>query len=376
MYRLTTLGLVVAVALSLQACGKKDVPAPAQAPASAASAPRPDPVKIAWIHAGPVTDAGSTQAHDQGRKAVEAEFGRDVESTTVENVSEGAQAERVIRDLAAKGNKVIFATGAGFSAATSGVAAEFPDVRFEQAWGLAVADNLRAYEARLFECAYLAGVMAGAVTRTRTLGFVASTPIPAVLQSINAFTLGAQSVHPRIRTKVAWVNAWFDPQKESAAAQRLITEGADVLLQSTHSTAVLQAAEARGKHAFGWGADMSALAPNAHLASCVTDWSGHYKKAVRDVLGGTWTAGRTIGGMKEGLVDVVKIADIVPVDVRARVDQLRGGLVNGSLAVFAGPLRDNVGALRLAPGVVAAQDGLDRLDHYVMGVEGKVPARP
>lgn len=365
--------LVVMTVLALLACGKKQEPASAPAPATAAQAPKPDPLKAAWVYVGPVADAGATFAHDQGRKAVETEFGDKVQTSFVERVPEGAAAEGVIRDLAAKGNKIIFATSIAFAKPMSKVAAEFPDVKFELASGFESADNVRMYDARSFESAYLAGVVAGTMTRTNTLGFVGSVAVPEVLRSINAFALGAQSVNARVRTKVAWAKAWFDPPAESAAAQQLVSSGADVLLQSTHSTAVMQVAEGSGKHAFGWASNMSAFAPKAHLASCVVDWGPYYKKAIKDVIDGSWTTGRTVWGLKEGQIAFVKMAESVPVETKERVHKLSAGLSDGSFTPYTGPVVDNTGKLRLAAGAVATQEWLDRIDFYVMGVEGKVP---
>ncbi|MCP5271309.1 MAG: BMP family ABC transporter substrate-binding protein [Burkholderiaceae bacterium] len=370
---LFVLAAAAAVA-GLAACGKKEEPAPAPAPAAApAPAPAPEPLKAAWVYVGPVGDAGWTFAHDQGRKAVEAEFGDKVATTFVEKVPEGADAERVIRDLAAQGNKIIFATSFGFMEPMLKVAAEFPDVKFEHATGYKTADNMRLYDAKFFEDAYLAGVIAGKMTKTNTLGFVASFPIPEVLRNINAFTLGAQSVNPKVKTKVVWVNTWFDPPKESDAAQSLINGGADVLLQNTDSTAVLQTAEKNGKYAFGWDSDMSAFAPKAHLASCVVDWGPYYKKAVKDVMDGTWATGRTVWGVKEGQNALVKISDVVPADVKEQVEKLSAGMKDGTFAAYTGPVVDNTGKERLPKGEVATQEWLDKIDFYVKGVEGKVP---
>lgn len=366
--------LIVMAVFALLACGKKQEPASAPSPATTAQAPKPDPLKAAWVYLGPVADAGSTFAHDEGRKAVETEFGAKVQTSFVERVPEGAVAENVIRDLAAKGNKIIFATSMAFMKPMSKVAAEFPDVKFELASGFETADNVRVYDAKFFESAYLAGVVAGKLTRTNTLGFVGSVPIPEVLRNINAFTMGAQSVNAQVRTKVAWANAWFDPPAESAAAQRLVSSGADVLLQNTHSTAVLQVAEGSGKLAFGWASNMSAFAPKAHLASCVADWGLYYKKAIRDVIDGTWTKGRTVWGVKEGQIAFVKIAESVPDEVKERVHKLSAGLRDGSFAAYTGPVVDNTGKWRLATGAVATQEWLDKINFYVMGVEGKVPA--
>lgn len=368
-------GLTTLAATVLVGCGKKEEPAPPAPVASAAApAPAPEPLKAAWVYVGPVGDAGWTYAHDQGRKAAEAEFGAKISTSFVEKVPEGADAERVIRDLAAQGNKIIFATSFGFMEPMLKVAAEFPDVKFEHATGYKTAPNMRIYDAKFYEDAYMAGVIAGSMTKTNTLGFVGSFPIPEVLRNINAYTLGAQSVNPKVKTKVVWVNTWFDPPKESDAAQSLINGGADVLLQNTDSTAVLQTAEKNGKYAFGWDSDMSAFAPKAHLASCIVDWGPYYKKAIKDVMDGTWKTERTTWGVKEGQNALVKIADVVPEDTKKKVDEIKTGLVAGSFEVFTGPVIDNTGKERLAQGVAADQDWKDKVDFYVKGVEGKIPS--
>lgn len=366
-------------AAALAGCGKKEEPpAPAAAPATTASAPapapKPEPLKAAWVYVGPVGDAGWMFAHDQGRKAVEAEFGDKVATTFVEKVPEGADAERVIRDLAAQGNKIIFATSFGFMESMLKVAGEFPDVKFEHATGYKTAPNMRIYDAKFYEDAYLAGIIAGKMTKTNTLGFVGSFPIPEVLRNINAFTIGAQSVNPKIKTRVVWVSSWFDPPKESEAAQSLINGGADVLLQNTDSSAVLQTAEKNGKFAFGWDSDMSTVAPKAHLASCIVDWGGYYKKAVKDVMDGSWAVARTIWGVKEGQNALVKIADAVPDDAKKKVEEVKEAMKAGSFEVFTGPVVDNAGKERLAKDVKADQDWKDKVDFFVKGVEGKIPA--
>ncbi len=365
--------LVLAAAAALAACGKKEEPAPAPA-AAPAPAPKAEPLKAAWVYVGPVGDAGWTFAHDQGRKAVEAEYGDKIVTSFVEKVPEGADAERVIRDLAAQGNKIIFATSFGYMEPMVKVAADFPDVKFEHATGYKTSANMRVYDAKFFEDAYLAGVIAGKMTKTNTLGFVASFPIPEVLRNINAFTLGAQSVNPKVKTKVVWVSTWFDPPKESDAAQSLINGGADVLLQNTDSSAVLQTAEKNGKFAFGWDSDMSAVAPNAHLASCIADWGPYYIKAIKEVMDGSWTTGREVWGVKEGLNALVKVSDKVPAEVKEQVEKLAAGMKDGSFAAYTGPVLDNTGKERLPKGEVASQEWLDKVDFYVKGVEGKVPA--
>lgn len=366
-------GLTAAAVLA--GCGKKEEAPPPAAPAPAAApAPKPEPLKAAWVYIGPVGDAGWTFAHDQGRKAVEAEFGDKVKTTFVEKVPY-ADGERVIRDLAAQGNKIIFATSFGYMDAMLKVASEFPDVKFEHATGYKTAPNMRVYDARFYHDAYVSGVIAGGMTKTNTLGFVASFPIPEVLRNINAFTLGAQSVNPKIKTRVVWVNSWFDPEKEGAAAQELINKGADVLLQNTDSTAVLQTAEKAGKFAFGWDSDMSSYAPKAHLASNIVDWGPYYKKSVKEVMDGTWKGEqRTIWGKPEGANDVIKIAEFVPAELRAKAEAAMEGIKNGTIDPFTGPIVDNTGKERLAKDTKADQDWKDKVDFYVRGVEGKVPS--
>ena len=368
------LALVAAVA-ALAACGKEEAPPKAEAKAPEAKAAAPaEPFKAAWIYVGPVGDAGWTFAHDLARKNVEAEFGGKVKTTFVEKVPEGADAERVIRDLASQGNKIIFATSFGFMGPMLKVAPEFPDVKFEHATGYKTAPNMRIYDAKFYEDAYLAGVIAGSMSKTGTLGFVASFPIPEVLRNINAFTLGAQSVNPKIKTRVVWVNSWFDPPKESEAAQSLINGGADVLLQNTDSTAVLQTAEKNGKFAFGWDSDMSTVAPKAHLGSAIVDWSNYYKKAVREAMDGSWKTDRTVWGVKEGQNDLAKIADAVPEEGKKKVAAVKDAMKAGAFEVFTGPIVDNAGKERLPKDAKADQDWKDKVDFYVQGVEGQIPS--
>jgi len=342
--------------------------------ALAATPAASEPLKIGFVYVGPVGDAGWTFAHDTARKAIEAKYGARIKTSFVENVPEGPDAERVIRDLVAQGNKLVFATSFGYGDAMEKVAKDFPEVYFEHATGYKTGPNLRVYEGRFYEDAYLAGIVAGKTTKSNTLGFVGAFPIPEVMRNLNAYLLGAQSVNPKARLKVVWVNNWFDPPKEGEAAQALINGGADVLLQNTDSSAVLQTAEKNGKHAFGWDSDMSAFAPKAHLGSCVLTWRVYYEKAVDDVLNKTWKTGATKWGTKEGMNDFVKIAAGVPEDVKKAVEKAKAGLKDGTLAVFKGPLFDNTGKEVLAAGKVADDDWNAKVTFYVKGVEGKSPA--
>jgi simple sugar transport system substrate-binding protein len=362
----------LAAAAALVGCGKKEEAPKAAAPASAPAAP--PALKAAWVYIGPVGDAGWTFAHDQGRKAVEKEFGDKVKTTFVEKVPY-ADGERVIRDLASQGNKIIFATSFGYMDAMLKVAGEFPDVKFEHATGYKTAANMRVYDARFYHDAYVSGIIAGSMTKTNTLGFVGSFPIPEVLRNINSFTLGAQSVNPKIRTRVVWVSSWFDPEKEGAAAQELINKGADVLLQNTDSTAVLQTAEKNGKYAFGWDSDMSSYAPKAHLASNIVDWGPYYKKSIKEAMDGTWKGEqRTIWGKPEGQNDVIKMNEVIPEAARKKAQDALDAIKGGTLDPFTGPVVDNAGKERLPKGEKATQEWKDKVDFYVKGVEGKVPA--
>jgi simple sugar transport system substrate-binding protein len=376
--------LAGAAALSLAAlagCGKKDeapvaaAPAPAAEPAASSAAPAAEPLKAAWIYVGPVGSAGWSYAHDLGRKAVEAEFGDKIKTTFVESVPEGADAERVLRDLVGQGNKIIFGTSFGFMEPMLKVAKDFPDVKFEHATGYKTADNMNVYDSRFYQDTYLAGIIAASVSKTGTLGFVGSFPIPEVLRNINAFTLGAQTVNPKIKTKVVWVNTWYDPPKETEAAQALLDGGADVLLQNTDSTAVLQTADKAGKHAFGWDSDMSAFGGKAHLASAIADWSHYYKKTVQAVLDGSWKGNQiTRWGVPQGQNDLVKLSDDVPADAKAKVEAIKAQMKDGSFDVFTGPVVDTAGKERLAAGTKADDDWMGKIDFYVKGVEGKIPA--
>lgn len=362
-------------AAALMGCGKKEE-APAAAPAAAAAPAEPAKVtKAAWVYIGPVGDAGWSFAHDLGRKAVEARFGDQVQTTAVELVPYGADAERVFRDLAQQGNEIIFGTSFGYMETMLKVAEEFPNIKFEHATGYKTAPNLRIYDASFYQDTYMAGVIAGHMTQTGKLGLVGSFPIPEVLRNINAFVLGAQSVKPDVSLSVVWVSSWFDPPKESEAAQSLINQGADVLLQNTDSTAVLQTAERNGKFAFGWDSDMSAFAPNAHLASAIVDWAPYYIQSIEELRSGTWETKRTVWGVKEGLNDLVKIADFVPAEAKARVEEIKAGFKAGEFEPFTGPIMDNEGKEVLAAGVKADRAWLDGVNFYVKGVTGKVPSK-
>ncbi len=372
MFKLAALTAVAAAALA--GCGKKEEPAAAPAPAPVAEAPaKAEPLKIAFAYVGPVGDGGWSFAHDQARKALEKEFGDKIKTSYVESVPEGPDAERVLRDMAGQGNQLIFGTTFGYMEALQKLAPDFPKVKFEHATGYKTAENVRTYDSRTYEGAYMAGVIAGGMTKTNTLGVVGSVPIPEVIRNINSFTLGAQSVNPKIKTKVVWVNEWFSPPKETEAATSLINGGADVLFQNTDSPAVLKTAQEKGKRAFGWDSDMTAYGPKAHLGSAVINWTPYYTKATNDVLNGTWATGSSWWGVKEGAIDLVSIAEDVPAEIKAKVDAVRAGLKDGSFSIWKGPIAGQDGKPVLAADAVADDKFLSGINFYVKGVEGNIP---
>ena len=368
----------LAAAVALVGCGKKEEAPPAAvvaAPAASAAAAKAAPLKIAFAYIGPVGDGGWTFAHDNGRKAIEKEFGDKVVTSFVEKVPESADAERVFRDLAGQGNKLIFGTTFGYMEPMRKVAADHPDIKFEHATGYKNEPNLRTYDSRTYEGAYMAGVIAGKMTKANVLGVVGSIPIPEVVRNINSFTLGAQSVNPKVRTKVVWVNQWFDPPKETEAAQSLINQGADVLFQNTDSSAVLKTAAQNKKMAFGWDSDMSAYAPEAHLASAIINWAPYYIKATRDALEGKWAGSSGVWwGVKEGAIDIVSINAAVPQETKDMVAKIKAGLADGSFKIWKGPIVGSDGKEVLAKDAVADDKFLGGVNFYVKGVEGKVPA--
>jgi basic membrane protein A and related proteins len=381
--RVTALGSV-AMAAALVGCSKKEDAAPAAAPAasepvaaSAAAAPASGasaPLKIAFAYLGPVGDGGWTFAHDNGRKALEKELGSQVQTTFVESVPESADAERVFRDMVGQGNTLIFGTSFGYMEPMLKVAADNKNVHFEHATGYKTADNMRVYDNRTYEGAYMAGVIAGGMTKTNTIGVVGSIPIPEVIRNIDSFTLGAQSVNPKVTTRVVWINKWFDPPKESEGAQALMNDGADVLMQNTDSSAVLQAAEKAGKHGFGWDSDMSKYGPHAHLGSAVINWAPYYKKSVKEVLDGTWKTGQSWWGVKEGAIDLVSVSPDVPAALKKKLDTVKAGLKSGAYAIWKGPIVDQDGKTVLAAGATADDKFLHGINFYVSGVQGKLPS--
>jgi simple sugar transport system substrate-binding protein len=304
---------------------------------------------------------------------LEKELGAKVKTTYVENVPETADSERVFRQLAQQGNKVIFGTSFGYMNQMAKVARFFPHTTFMHATGYKTAPNLGVYDVRTYEGAYMLGVVAGKMSKTGKLGVVASIPIPEVIRNINAFTIGARSVNPKITTRAIWVNSWFDPGKEREAALALISQGCDVLMQNTDSPAVVQAAKEKGVYAFGWDSDMSNFGGKSQLAASVLDWGVIYTKTVQEVMAGTWKTDDLWWGVAKGAVNIENFSQVVPAAVKKLAEERRDAIKAGKLHPYTGPLKDQSGKEFLAAGKIYSDGDLKKMNFYVDGVEGAIP---
>ena len=334
-------------------------------------AQKTEPLKVGFVYVAPLTDAGWVRQHEEGRLAVQAAFGDRVKTSYVENVAEGPDAERVIRDLAASGHKLIFTPSFGYMEPTLKIARDFPDVKFESITGYKTAPNVSAANARYYEGRFLAGVAAGRMTKTHQAGYVAGFPIPEVLQGINAFTLGMRSVDPKATVKVLWLNTWFDPGKEREAAMALMDQGADVLSFHTASSAVMAAAQERGRFAIAYHSDMRKVAPDAQLLAVTHQWGAYYKQRTQAVLDGTWKPQNVWGGVKEGMVQVGWFGSKVPKAVQDEVLARQADIGAGKLRPFAGPIVDNDGKVVIPKGQALTDAQILVMDYLVSGVQGK-----
>jgi simple sugar transport system substrate-binding protein len=332
-----------------------------------------EPFKVGFVYVGPVGDHGWTYEHDQARKEMEAYFDGKVKTTFVENVSEGADAERVITQLAKAGNKVIFTTSFGFMNPTAKVAKRFPNVVFEHATGYKRSKNLGTYLLRTYQGRYVSGVAAGLTTKSNVIGYIAAFPIPEVIRDINATYLGAKSVNPNVKIKIVWVNSWYDPGKESDAANALMDQGADVLIQHTDSPAPLIAAEKRGAMGVGQASDMRHFAPKAQMFSVRDHWAPFYIKTVEEVMNGTWKSSNYWGGLKDGVLQVVSINPSLPAKVKAAIQTTEDKIKSGAINPFAGPLKDNQGHLKIPAGSAATDKDLLGMHWYVEGIDATIP---
>ena len=329
--------------------------------------------KVSFVYVGPIGDHGWSYQHHQGLLAIKKEFGDKIDTNYVENVPEGPDAERVIDQLAATGSSLIFTTSFGFMNPTIKVATRYPNVKFEHATGFKQAPNVATYNARFYEGRHVIGLIAGKMTKTNTIGYIGSFPIPEVVMGINAAYLAAKSVNPNIKIKVIWVSTWFDPGKETDAAKALVDQGADVLMQHTNSPAAMKFAEEKGIYAFGQASDMAQFGPNAQLTSIVDNWDPYYIKRVKAVLDGTWKTGDTWDGIKEGTVVIAPLSKKLPPDVAKLAETARDAIAAGTVHPFTGPINKQDGTPWLKAGEKASDKDLSSMNFYVQGVEGSLP---
>lgn len=345
----------------------------AAAAPSAPKVPAQAPLKVAFVYVTPILPYGWVHQLELGRQALQAALGDRVQTSYVANVPEGADAERVIRDLAQQGNKLIFTASFGYMEPTLKVARDFPDVKFECITCYKTTPNVSVANARYYEGRYLSGIAAGRMTKTNMAGYVAGFPIPEVLQGINAFTLGMRSVNPRAVVKVIWLNTWFDPSREREAAMTLFDQGVDVISFHTASTAVMVAAQERGKLAIAYHSDMRGVAPDAQIVAVTHHWGAYDIARARAVLNGTWKSGNVWGGIAQGMIRMEGFGPKVPASVRNEVLAREHDIASGRLKPFTGPIMDNQGHLVLAKGHSLTDPQLLAMNYLVAGVQGTIP---
>jgi len=340
----------------------------------AGAAAAQDKTKVGFIYVGPIGDGGWTYEHNKGRLAVEEHFGDAVETVYQESVPEGADAERAITQMALSGADLIFTTSFGYMDPTVAVAEKFPNVMFEHATGYKTAPNLSVYSARFYEGRAIQGHIAGKLTESNIIGYIASYPIPEVIRGINSAYIHAKKVNPDVQFKIIWAYTWFDPAKEADAAKALIEQGADVILQHTDSTAPqAAAAEAGGVYTFGQASDMIEYAPMPRVSSIIDDWAPYYIDRVQAVIDGTWETADTWDGIGPGMVGIGEISDVVPAEVKAEALALKDSIASGEYHPFTGPLNKQDGSVWLAEGETADDGTLLGMDFYVEGIEGDIP---
>ncbi len=325
-------------------------------------------MKVGFVYVSPVGDAGWSYAHDRGRLSVEALEG--VSTAYVESVPEGPDSERVIRNMARKGFDLIFATSYGYMDSMAKVAKEFPGTIFMHCSGFKTAENMGNYFGRMYQSRFLAGMTAGAMSRSNTLGYVAAFPIPEVIRGINAFTLGARAVNPEATVRVVWTKTWYDPATEKEAAKSLLDVGADVIAQHQDSPSPQEAAQQRGAYSVGYNSDMSAFAPKAHLTASIWNWGPFYVQTVQHVRNGTWESGAWWPGLKDGIVDLAPFGPMVPENIKGLVLERRAAIESGRAPVFAGPIADQNGKIRIAAGEIPSDEALLSMTWFVKGIIG------
>jgi len=339
---------------------------------ASADAPK-DKAKVGFIYVGPTGDHGWTYRHDIGRQQVEEAYGDRVETTFVESVPEGADAERVLTQMALQGADIIFATSFGYMDPVINVAKKFPNVKFEHATGYKQSENAANYGLKLYQARHVQGIIAGMMTKTNTICYIASFPIPEVMREINTFYLGAKKKNPDVELKITWVYTWYDPGKEKDAAVAMIQQGCDIVAQHTDSPSPLQAAEQAGVLGFGQASDQMKFAPNAQLTATIDNWGPYYIKKVGQVLDGTWETGDYFGHMNEGAVQMAPFANM-PADVQAEAQRVKDAISAGELFGFTGPINKQDGTVFLKEGEVATRQQLDTMMFYVEGITANPPS--
>ena len=324
--------------------------------------------QVGFVYVSPIGDAGWSYAHDKGRLAVEAMNG--VTTSYVEAVPEGPDSERVMLNMARKGYDVIFATSFGYMDPMLKVAKQFPNAVFMHCSGFKQAKNMGNYFGRMYQPRYLSGMVAGEMTRSNILGYVAAFPIPEVIRGINAFTLGAQSVNPKVQVRVVWTKTWYDPATEKEAAKSLLDVGADVIAQHQDSPGPQEAAQEKGVYSVGYNSDMSAFAPKAHLTAPVWNWGPLYRQTVKQAREGSWKSEAIWHGMKEGIVDLAPFGQMVPDSVRQKVLAKKEEILAGTADVFMGPVKDQKGEIRIPAGKAATDQEMLGMKYFVQGVVG------
>ncbi len=335
------------------------------------SARAADPLKVGFIYLGPVGDFGWTYQHDQARRACVEHFGDKIKTTFVENVAEGPDSEKILNDLANNGNQLIFATSFGYMNYVLNSAKRHPNVWYEHATGYKRAPNVSTYNIRFYQARYVQGVIAGKLSKAGLAGYVGSVPVPEVVQGINAFMLGMQSVNPKARMKFVLINSWYDPPKEGDAAKALIDQGCDILTQHTDSPAPLQAAASRGIKAFGQSTDMVKFAPTTQLTASTDNWEPYYMDRIQAALDKSWKSTDVWGGFDSGMLTMSPFTNM-PDDVRALAQATEADIKAGKNKVFVGPLKDQSGAVKLADGAAMDDGALSGMQWLVQGVDGKL----
>jgi len=369
-------GIVLAAAAALvAACSSNTAGSGGNATGGTSGTGTTSKMKVAFVYVGPVGDAGWTKKHDDGRKELEAAMGDKVQTTFLESVPEGAESEATFERLAREGNKIIFATSFGYMDQMLAVAAKYPDVVFMHATGYKTAANMGTYFGAAEEARYLSGMVAGSMTKSNKLGYVAAFPIPEVIRGINAFTLGAQKVNPNVTVDVVWTSTWFNPTTEKEAAQSLLNKGIDVIGQHQDTPGPGEAAEAAGAKWVGYNDDMSRFAAKAWLTAPVWDWGPFYIKTAKDVMAGTWKSEQYYGTMADGLVKLAPVADSVPADIRAAIEDTQKKIISGEFAPFTGPISKQDGSSAYAAGAKATLAELLKMDYFVKGVNGSATGK-